>query len=141
MRSLAAPFPASLTRWDRLGIGLSGLCALHCLATPVALALLPLWPSLDALHAWLHPVLALLLVPVTVLAMWGAHRAHRPHRLQAGFAIGLALVLLALPAGHATGWWLETSLTLVGSALLIAAHVGNWRAAHPPRRTLRPIDA
>ena len=141
MRSLAAPLPAALTFWDRLGIGLSGLCALHCLATPVALALLPLWPGLDTLHAWLHPILALLLVPVTVLAMWGAHQAHRPYRLQAGFAGGLVLVLIALPAGHATGWGLETGLTLVGSALLIATHVGNWRAAHAPRRTLRPIDA
>jgi len=37
--------------WDRLGIGLSALCAVHCLLTPVVLSLLPLWHTLHALRS------------------------------------------------------------------------------------------
>lgn len=112
--------------WDRVGIGLSGLCALHCLLMPVALSLLPLWPALQALHTWVHPALLVLMLPVLVGAL---HRARGTGYVVTAVLLGLGfLVLVAAWWGHdvwgAAG---ERIGTLAGSALLIAGHVINWR--------------
>lgn len=115
------------TFWDRLGIWISGLCALHCLLLPISLALMPLWPSLTEVHEWVHPLLAVLLIPVTLKAMRGIRRgpAGRPIALLLG--IGLALVLLAWAFHDVLGLYGEPLLTLLGSALLILGHWRNWQ--------------
>ena len=97
---------------------------------PVLWAAAPLWPLPHSLHDWMHPLLALLLVPVTGIAMWNAARWRRPKRIQVLLGTGLTLVLLALPLHAFLGNLGEVVLTLVGSALLIAGHLFNWRAAH-----------
>jgi hypothetical protein len=112
--------------WDRLGIGLSGLCALHCLLMPVALSVLPLWPALQALHAWVHPALLLLMLPVLGGAL---HRARGTGHVTTAVLLGLGfLVLVGAWWGHDTwGAVGERIGTVTGSALLIAGHVLNWR--------------
>ena len=112
--------------WDRLGIGLSGLCAVHCLLTPVVLSLLPLWPTLQAVNAWVHPSLLALLLPVVVGAL---RRARRTGHIATVALLGSGfLVLVGAWWGHdmwgAVG---ERIVTVAGSALLIAGHVQNWR--------------
>lgn len=114
-------------RWDRIGIWLSGLCALHCLVVPVALALLPLWPVALRWHDWAHVAFAVLLVPVTLVAMWGAHRRERPWGIPFSLGLGLLLVLLAIAARASLGEVGETLVTLTGSILLITGHWRNWR--------------
>lgn len=109
--------------WDRIGIGISGLCAVHCLFFPAALALLPLWPVAEAVHHWTHPVLFILIVPTVVLVV----RKHNgvsliPILLYAGLSvIGLAWLLHDL-----IGPWGEASVTLAGSLLLIVGHWKNY---------------
>jgi len=112
--------------WDRLGIGLSGLCALHCLLMPVALSLLPMWSTLQAVHAWVHPALLVLMLPVVGGAL---HRARHTGHVGTAALLGLGfLTLVAAWWGHdlwgAAG---ERIGTVAGSALLIAGHVLNWR--------------
>ncbi len=121
--------------WDRLGIGLSGLCAVHCLLTPVALSLLPLWPALQAVNAWVHPSLLVLLLPVVVGAL---RRARRTGRIATVALLGSGfLVLVGAWWGHdvwgAVG---ERIVTVAGSALLISGHVQNWRC----HRTSEPAS-
>ena len=111
--------------WDRLGIGLSGLCAVHCLLTPVALSVLPLWPTLQAVNAWVHPTLLVLILPIVGGALRRARRTgHATTAVLLGFGF---LVLVGAWWGHdiwgATG---ERIGTVMGSALLIAGHVFNW---------------
>lgn len=115
------------TTWDRLGIGLSGLCALHCLALPLLIALLPLWSFGETLHTWLHPVFAVLLIPVTWFAVRSVYREKRPRRIAGYLIVGLALVWLAIPAHLLLGELSETLVTLVGSLFLIAGHWQNWK--------------
>ena len=112
--------------WDRLGIGLSGLCAVHCLLTPVVLSLLPLWPTLQAVNAWVHPTLLVLILPVVLGAL---RRARRTGRVATAVLLGSGfLVLVGAWWGHdmwgAAG---ERIGTVAGSTLLIAGHVQNWR--------------
>ena len=115
--------------WDRLGIGLSGLCAVHCLLTSIVLATLPLWSIAFTLDAWVHPVFAALLIPTTLLALRRAVRHGHPRSVAVSMAAGLILVLIALAAGHGggAGAWTEAGITTLGSILLISGHWHNWR--------------
>lgn len=120
--------------WDRLGISLSGLCLVHCLLLPVALAVLPLWPVFDTVHAWLHPVFAVLILPTTLLALVGSYRRHRHADIVFFLGAGLVLILTAGFLGHeAPGALTETTLTVAGSLLLITGHWRNWRAGRACR--------
>ncbi|NBB86304.1 MAG: MerC family mercury resistance protein [Bacteroidetes bacterium] len=122
--------------WDRLGIGLSGLCAVHCLLTPVTLSLLPLWPTLQAVNAWVHPTLLVLLLPVVMGAL---RRTRRTGHMATAALLGIGfLVLVGAWLGHdAWGGTGERIGTIAGSALLIAGHAQNWhrhRACADPAR-------
>ncbi|HET6567802.1 MAG TPA: MerC domain-containing protein [Rhodothermales bacterium] len=118
--------------WDRIGIWISGACMVHCLLLPVALTTLSVWPVMGAVHAWLHPVFALLLVPTTAGAARHGWRHHRRKDVVALLAVGLAVVLVAGILGHlAPGALVETAITVTGSILLITGHWRNWRFSRP----------
>lgn len=109
---------------DRMGIGLSGICAIHCLFFPVALALLPLWPAAEAIHIWTHPVLFIIIVPTVIFAVRkSSSKSWIPELLYSGLAvIGLAWLL-----HDWIGSWGEALVTLTGSSLLIAGHWKNYK--------------
>ena len=118
--------------WDRIGIGLSGICMVHCLVLPVVLASLAVWPVMEDVHAWLHPVFAVLLVPTTIAAGWHGWRFHRDNRVLIVLAVGLCVVLTAGMLGHSgPGAFAETTLTLAGSTILMVGHWRNWRLLSP----------
>ncbi len=126
---LAAPPALKPSRWDRLGIAVSGVCVAHCLLLPALVSMLPLWPTAAAVHGWLHPVFALVLVPTTVLAAASGYRKHGQRRIVALLGVGLLVILVAGVLGHAApGAFAETAVTLGGSGLLITGHWRNWQA-------------
>lgn len=110
---------------DHLGIGLAGLCALHCLATLVVISALGFGGHFlfdDNIH---RVGLALALAVAAVAIGWGVMR----HRRMLPFLIalaGLGLMAAALLIPHGTN---EFLLTLVGVALVSVAHLLNLRAA------------
>lgn len=121
--------------WDRIGVGVSGLCAAHCAVTPIVVAVLPLWSALEEVNHWIHPVLAVLLIPVTLLALYTCLRTHRHPAVLALLGSGLTLILAAWLFGHdLQSHHLEAVLTSLGGALLIAGHVVNARQAHASRQ-------
>lgn len=111
--------------WDRLGIGVSGICAIHCLVFPIIISLLPIWPVATAIHDWTHPVFIVLLIPTVYFA---AQRSHYSKKVTVPLVTGLVMVILGWLLGH---FWFgagtETLLTLLGSAVLIAGHWMNFR--------------
>lgn len=125
---------------DRLAIGASFACLVHCLVLPMVIAASPTLASVldmpEALHVWAFA----LALPVSALAMARGFRRHGlwlPAALGAG---GLMLLGVGVLAGLAAS--LETGLTLAGSAVLALAHVRNWqlRAASASAATLQPSD-
>jgi hypothetical protein len=112
---------------DRLGIGLSGLCLLHCTAVPLLLVVLPFFPILDQTHGSLHIVFLLLLVPVTSLAMYTGYLRHGRTEVVLLMALGLLLVGVAVLLAPHEGLFGETSLTVAGSGFLILGHWRNLR--------------
>jgi hypothetical protein len=110
--------------WDRLGISVSGICAIHCLVVPVFISTLPLWSFANFLHNWLHPVFVLLLIPVVYFA---ARRSHFDRTITIILYGGLSFVVIGWLFGH---YWLgfvfESTMTLLGSGMLIAGHWFNY---------------
>ncbi len=114
--------------WDRVGIVGSMLCIAHCVSMPLLIGVLSV-AGLGFLGGeWVHQVLALLLVGVAVLAFGPGFRAHGNRAVVALAVVGVGLLV-------GTGFVLEplvsepveVGLTVAGSAVLVGAHVANWR--------------
>lgn len=123
--------PASRTslrrRLDQFGIGLAGLCALHCLATLVVISALGFGGHLFLFDESIHRIgLALALAVAGIAIGWGLLRHGR--MLPFGIALGgLGLMAVALLVPHGAN---EFLLTLAGVALVSLGHLLNLRAAH-----------
>jgi hypothetical protein len=115
----------SLRRWfDHIGIGLAGLCALHCLVTLVVVSALGLGGHF-LLEDNIHRIGLLLAVVVAAASIgWGVLRHRRPLPFAVAVA-GLVLMTAALVIPHGAN---EFVLTLVGVGLVSAGHFLNLRA-------------
>jgi hypothetical protein len=115
-------------RLDRVGIVLSGLCALHCLLGIALISLFGL-SSLAGEELFapsIHRIgLALAVAIGAVTLGLGVLRHGRGEPLLIG-GLGLALMTGALFAPHGVG---EAGLTIAGVALVAYAHIRNLRHA------------
>ena len=110
-------------RLDRVGMVLSGLCALHCLAGVVFVTVMGLGGGI-LLDPSIHRIgLAIALVVGGATIGIGAIRHGRVLPLALG-TLGLSLMALALWTGHSA---YEAALTIGGVALVALAHFINMR--------------
>lgn len=110
-------------RFDRIGILLSGLCALHCLATLLLVAVLGLGGGI-LLDPAIHRIGLALAIAVGGIGLGlGVARHGRREPLLFG-AVGLSLMAMALLTGHSPA---EAGLTISGVALVAYAHWRNVR--------------
>jgi len=112
--------------WDRLGIALSLVCLVHCLVLPVAIVALPLVAAQWLDTGIFHTALALVLLPVALLAVVPGLRMHGRISVAAAMAAGLSLLSTAAFAGEdlLSHQW-QIGLTIAGGAILVAAHAVN----------------
>ncbi|MDX1587506.1 MAG: MerC domain-containing protein [Oleiphilaceae bacterium] len=111
---------------DRFAIGLSGICALHCLALPLMLVLLPALGATFFGDEAFHRALLWLVIPLSVLAVWLGCLQHKDRRVWAFTATGLALMVVAALIGHdVLGEWGEKLVTLMGATVLSLGHIRN----------------
>ena len=111
---------------DRLGILVTGICFVQCLATPVLLVLAPtlFGTLLDGHH--FHFLLLFLILPVSGVALFLGCTKHRNLSVIAAGIGGLTFVCLAAWLGYEVlGRSGEMAMTLTGSALLALAHILN----------------
>ncbi|MCK0129712.1 MerC domain-containing protein [Erythrobacter sp. F6033] len=110
-------------RFDRTGIMLAGLCALHCVATVVLVSALGVGGHF-LLSPEIHRIgLALALIVAAVAIGWGALK----HRRAAPFVtamMGLTFMGGALAMPHGMG---EAVLTIIGVSLVTIGHLLNMR--------------
>jgi hypothetical protein len=122
-RAMKQAFISIRGRLDRVGVILSGLCALHCLAGLLLVAGLGLGGGI-LLAPEIHRVgLALAIAVGSITLVLGVVRHGDPVPLQVG-AAGISFMAVALFVGHGTA---EGVLTIMGVALLAWAHVRNLR--------------
>jgi hypothetical protein len=114
--------PASLL--DRIAIGLSGLCLLHCMAGFVLLTLFAL--TGDWFDHRIHVVGLVLAMPLAAVALWRGWRRHRRWPIGAVGAVGLAVMLASLVVAH--GGLQEMLVSMAGVTLLAMAHWQNMKA-------------
>lgn len=123
---------AKLENWsekglfDSLGLGLAGLCLVHCLASAVILTVVA-----SAGGIFLHPavheigmVFALLFGGLALVTGFYRHGFILP--LAIG-SVGLGMMLGALTLPHGGG---EILYTIIGLAVLALGHDLNYRATH-----------
>jgi hypothetical protein len=116
---------------DALGICLSALCMIHCLAFPVIIAFAPAalkaLPGDDATHRTLAIGIGL----AGSLAFRSGYKVHGKRWILALFLLGMALVsaaaIIGEPALPALG---EAAITVCGSVLLVTAHWCNRSLCH-----------
>ncbi len=111
--------------WDRVGIGLSGICAIHCLLVPVIVALLPLWPAFEEFHEYTHLIFFVAIAPAVFLSLKNKHNSVWVTVL---LISGLGIIFLAWFFNEVLGEYGEAGITLIGSLLLISGHWKNYRS-------------
>ena len=115
---------AARTDWaDRVAIGTSIACLLHCVGLPLLVAALPALSVVavpESFHLWVLAVA----IPLALIALWHG-RAHHGRRwpLVVGVA-GLSLLAAGALAFDHEG---EVPATVAGSLILAMAHIANWR--------------
>lgn len=110
---------------DAAAAGASGLCLLHCLFLPLVIVILPAMSTMAGATETLHLISLIFVIPVSLTALGtGARRTGSLTWLFAGCA---ALILLILGAIFENSRVAGLALTILGSSLLIACHIQNWR--------------
>ncbi|MDC9724724.1 MAG: MerC domain-containing protein [Gammaproteobacteria bacterium] len=113
---------------DKLSISLSLLCAIHCLALPVILTLLPSLAALQLDNEAFHYWMVLAVIPTSIYALTMGCKRHKHFRLLLIGGAGLALLVLAVVLGEeAIGESGEKILTLLGATLVAIGHFWNFR--------------
>ena len=108
---------------DATGIFLSSLCFLHCLAVPFIATSALAWVASEAIHIGLTIVLA----GVVLLVALPSYKQHRRAVVPTLLVSGLALLIVAVLTEDVLGESAETSLTALGSVILLLGHVLNLR--------------
>ena len=112
---------------DKMAIGLSALCAFHCLLLPFVLVLFPALVGLPLTGESFHLSLLFIVIPSSAIALYlGCKKHNRKNMLMVG-GLGLAFMVLAVLLGHDIGEWFEKSFTLIGATLVAIAHFMNYK--------------
>lgn len=114
------------TSIDKAAIGLSLICAVHCLALPVALVMLPALAATTFGDEHFHRWMLLVVLPTGLVALTMGCRQHRNVSVMATGLLGLTILTLALLFGHT---WLgeawEKAASLTGASLIALGHLRN----------------
>jgi len=134
---------------DSLAISMSVICAVHCLLTPLLIALLPIISTTFWVHENFHLWMVFLVVPTTSLAVFMGCRKHKDKGVIALSMTGLVFILsiafyqysahtshslnaqgvcLACVQNKSSGYLNPTTVfNSLGGLLLAIAHYRNYR--------------
>jgi hypothetical protein len=124
MGQIMASRPLQTSRLDRIAMGLSGLCAVHCVATAVLLGLLASAGGLLG-RPIIHEVGLTLAMILGTIALGRGIREHGLMLPGAIGAVGLVTMAYAMTL-HETGY--EPALTILGVSILALGHRLNMKA-------------
>jgi hypothetical protein len=122
----ATPSSAPLRRHaDLAGAAASAICLIHCLATPIAVSIVPGVLRYLPGDSWFHRALSLCIVLLGAFAFIPGYRIHRRKPLLALIGAGISLILVVAWAGEGMRRVPELALSIPGSSMLVAAHLLN----------------
>ena len=113
---------------DKVSIGISALCLLHCLLFPSFMVLLSSFISVSLNSELIHYMLLFLVVPVSSFALIVGLNNHKNSFIffigLSGLAILVSALLIELPITIISG---EILLTIIGSILITFSHYKNYK--------------
>lgn len=113
---------------DKAAIGLSLACAIHCLAFPLLIVLLPSIAALQLNNEAFHIWMIVAVVPTSVYALTMGCKLHKRYRFFTLGIIGLACLILAVALGETLlGEAGEKILTALGAGIIAYGHYKNFR--------------
>jgi peptidoglycan/LPS O-acetylase OafA/YrhL len=119
------------TNLDSLGSAASLLCLVHCVLTPIVLALSPTLATLLPGSRTTHQVLIFFVVSLGLLAFVSGYMRHRRSLVLLPMTVGIFLIACgAFGESYLHSTLNETLITMAGSTLLILAHGLNRSFCH-----------
>lgn len=118
--------------WDKIGIGLSSICVVHCILTPIAFVVLPAIGFAAGEHTHeFHWIMGGVLLPVALIAFVRGFKHHRQFLPALIGTIGVAIIFAALffVDSH-DDLFQHFAISMLGSAFLLVGHVLNRRACN-----------
>ena len=115
------------SRLDRFAIGLSGLCAVHCVASAILVAVASAAGGM-LMHPVFHEVGLTIAILIGAFALGRGMLSHGYLMPAAVGAFGLGMMAGALSLPHEGG--METVWTILGVGVVALGHDLNHRAAH-----------
>jgi hypothetical protein len=112
---------------DLFAVSSSGLCMIHCLATPVLLIFVPVFSASFLGGEAFHATILWFILPTSLVAMTLGCWRHKDRYVAVLCVIGLSVIVMAARFGDAVfGEIGERILTTAGSFILIAGHFRNF---------------
>ncbi len=113
---------------DGAAIGLSALCAIHCLALPIALTMLPVIATMPLGDESFHKALLFLVIPLSAVGLTLGCKRHRQWLVIFWGVSGLLVMTFAALFGHDLfGEALEKVATMFGACLVAGSHTVNFK--------------
>ena len=113
---------------DKVAIGFSAICALHCILLPVALIFLPALSSTFLGSEDFHKALLYFVVPSSAIALFLGCKMHGKNHVYVYGAVGIGALLIASFFGHDLfGESGEKLLTLLGAGIISLGHIKNQK--------------
>ncbi|WP_153913224.1 MerC domain-containing protein [Shewanella sp. TC10] len=113
---------------DKFAIAISALCAIHCVAPPVLLALLPSLSALPLSDHLYHQVMVWIVLPTSSIAVLLGCKRHKDTKVLLLAVTGLiALAASALYGHDYLGEVGEKVATIFGAVIVALAHIRNFK--------------
>ncbi|MDG2140359.1 MAG: MerC domain-containing protein [Gammaproteobacteria bacterium] len=121
-------------KMDKAAIGLSLLCVVHCLLTPIAIVMFPALGAAFLEDERFHYALLFLVLPTSLVSLGLGCRKHGHLEILAiGFSGLLVLLLTVILGDELLGESGEKISTIVGALIIAVAHIRNFRACQNKR--------
>jgi maltodextrin utilization protein YvdJ len=114
---------------DKLAIGFSMVCVVHCLVLPILLILLPPFSGLFALDdEMFHQWMLCEVLPISIAALIMGYLHHRSYKVFLVGSIGLTLIIISTTLGHdVLGKTGEVVVSILGSMSIAYGHFRNYQ--------------
>lgn len=110
---------------DKIGIGASLACAIHCIMLPLIFSTLPLF-GIEVMKNWKIEVVMIL--TSFVAGSWALYHGYKKHHHRIWmlllFIAGLSLVIIA---NFISTQWIEMVLKFFGAGGIVTAHIYNLK--------------
>ena len=112
---------------DQTSIGISLVCAIHCLFVPVLLVALPSLASLPLESEMFHVWMVVAVLPISIFALTLGCKKHKRYKIIFLGVLGLISLISALLLESLVGEIGEKLLTLLGAGLIAWGHFTNFK--------------